>query len=106
MIFFLRAFSGTWCHRGEKIHTSSPLKVRNRFTPKNSLIPLYQRCSKNCEIAHFVFLTFFFIYLAWNDIGVKLSDDIFLESTHLIHCPKIHILLKRVSTKVAKRIEV
>ncbi len=34
------SFSFTWLHMGEKLQTTSPLKVHSRFTPKNSCILL------------------------------------------------------------------
>ena len=58
---FFFSFSLTWDHMGEKLQTTFPLKVHNRFTPKkNSLYTsregLYQICIQIGEISNFGFL--------------------------------------------------
>ncbi len=39
-IVFMILFSLTWDYMGEKLTTTAPLKVHNKFTPKNSCIHL------------------------------------------------------------------
>ncbi len=52
----------------------------------HSKVDLYQSYSKNCEISSFGLLPIFFVLfsLTWDHITVKVSNDIFSESTHLI----------------------
>ena len=91
--FFL--LSLTWDHMGEKFQMISPLKECNRFTPKTSCIPL-GTCTVSTKVAQRTvkfwnvgfFAIFFSFSLTWDYMGVKFSNDISSESTHLIRSPK------------------
>ncbi len=77
-----------------------PLKVHNRFTPKNKSCILLRGGGginpilfKNFKISNFRFSTIVLFLLAWDDMGVTVSNDILVSPC---------ILLERVSTKVIK----
>ncbi len=86
---------------GEKIQTTSPLKVQIH-SPKFMHAPregLYQSCAKNC---HFHFLPLFFVFVNLGPYGSVSTESL---KVHTIFTPlNPCIFIERISGKVLKRI--
>ncbi len=93
------------------LQTTSPLKLHNRFTPRDQVytprdglsnvqrIMQFHTCAIFFSFSFSIFglFPFFPFSLTWDYMGVKVSNDISSENTHQIHSQKL--LYTPTSTK-------